>query len=135
MRLAALAMLALTSAGGACSSQPAPPEPRAAEMEARPAANPEPAVKEPFVPFQPPSRQPSAGGAPVSGLPYAEGETFTSLDDYLAHLRRLGAYDVPYFVEIQPGVYEAVTGPRPAGPPPARYTREQLERRFGFRTD
>src|SRR3712207_5819555 len=74
-------------------------------------------------------QQPAAG---VSDLPFAAGMTFASLDDYLAHLRRRGAYDVPWYREVSPGVYERVGGRAPPGAPPERFTREQLERRFGF---
>lgn len=119
-RLAAVLLLALA----ACSGEPAQaPAPIRVEV----------GMKEPLEtsPGGPETRT----GTPVSGLPDSEGKAFYTLDEYLAHLRELGAYDVAYYVEVQPGLYEAVTGPRPAGPPPARYTRQELERRFGFRSD
>ena len=115
--------LLLASAG--CSGEPAQTAPAPVRVET--------AMKEPVQP--PPGGQTTRTGTPVSGLPDSEGKAFYTLDEYLAHLRKLGAYDVAYYVEVQPGVYEAVTGPRPAGPPPVRYTRGELERRFGFRSD
>ena len=70
----------------------------------------------------------------VANLPYAQGQSFATLDDYLAHLRRLGAQDRPYFEEVAPGQYRRVTGRRPPGSPPADqiYTREELMLEFGF---
>lgn len=72
------------------------------------------------------------GGGPVPNLPFAQGRSFASLDDYLAHLRERGRYDVPWYREIRPGVYELVSRRGP-GAQPRIYTREELERRFGFR--
>ena len=71
------------------------------------------------------------GGRPVSNLPYAHGRTFSSLDEYLAHLERLGAIDLPYWRQIAPGLYERVTSRRPRGTP-ERATRAELMERFGF---
>lgn len=67
----------------------------------------------------------------VSGLPFAQGRSFASLDDYLAFLRGRGAHDVPWYREIRPGVYELVSrrGPRAQ---PQIFTREELARKFGF---
>jgi hypothetical protein len=76
--------------------------------------------------------QEQSSGAAVSDLPYAPGKSFRTLDEYLAHLRKRGAYDVPYYEEISPGVYEVV-GRRGPGAPRLTYTREELERKFGFR--
>jgi hypothetical protein len=66
----------------------------------------------------------------VANLPFARGRTFRTLDDYLAHLERQGALDLPWWREIRPGVYERVTNMRGAEREIA--TREQLMRRFGF---
>jgi hypothetical protein len=71
----------------------------------------------------------SAGG--VAKLPYARGKTFLTLDEYLAHLERQGAMDLPYWREVEPGVYQRITSRVPAGPP-ERATRAELLRRFGF---
>jgi len=67
---------------------------------------------------------------PVANLPYARGRSFTTLDEYLAHLKSLGAIDLPWWREIRPGVYERVTSIR--GAPREVATREELMRRFGF---
>ncbi len=67
----------------------------------------------------------------VSGLPFARGASFRCLDDYLAHLQRNGAIDLPWWREIRPGVYEHVT--TRTGREPEEATREELMRRFGFR--
>ena len=73
-----------------------------------------------------------AGGPAVSGLPYARGRSFVTLDEYLAFRRKGGAIDLPWYREVRPGLYRLETGNlRP--PPPARYfTRAELERKFGF---
>ena len=72
-------------------------------------------------------------GPPVRELPFAQGLSFSTLDDYLAHLRKRGAYGVPYYRETGPGLYERVTGRRaPGQPPPERIGREELARRYGF---
>ena len=70
-------------------------------------------------------------GRPVSNLPYARGRTFHTLDEYLAHLERQGAIDLPYWRQIAPGLYERVTTRMPARAP-ERATRAELMERFGF---
>ncbi len=67
----------------------------------------------------------------VAKLPFARGKTFRTLDEYLAHLERQGAIDLPYWRQVEPGLYERVTTRVPAGPP-ERATRAELMRRFGF---
>jgi len=68
----------------------------------------------------------------VRTLPFAHGRSFSSLDDYLAHLRDYaGPVGQPWYREIRPGVYQRVT----TRVPPAAddiATREELMRRFGF---
>lgn len=64
-------------------------------------------------------------------LPFAQGKTFVSLDDYLAFLKKRGATDVPWYREVAPGVYELV-GRRGPGAAAHTYTRAQLMERFGF---
>ena len=73
----------------------------------------------------------SPDGQPVSGLPFSKGRSFTSLDQYLAFLETRGAYDVPWYREVRPGVYEPVTR-RPPGTPRQVFTRDELARKFGF---
>ncbi len=67
----------------------------------------------------------------VAKLPYARGQTFDTLDEYLAHLERQGAIDLPWWRQVEPGVYERVAGRMP-GRQPERATRAELMRRFGF---
>lgn len=60
-------------------------------------------------------------------------ERFGTFDEYLAFLRQRGALDMPWWREVEPGVYELVTSYRPVdGQAPQRATREELMRRFGF---
>jgi hypothetical protein len=70
--------------------------------------------------------------APVTNLPYARGRSFLTLDEYLAFRRKGGALDLPWYREVRPGLYQLETGNlRPAGPE-RLFTREELERKFGF---
>jgi hypothetical protein len=66
----------------------------------------------------------------VANLPHAHGAIFRCLDDYLAHLERLGAIDLPWWREIRPDVYEHVVRMPEAQREIA--TRDELMRRFGF---
>lgn len=70
----------------------------------------------------------------IANLPHAQGQSFATLDDYLAHLRRMGAQDRPYYEEIAPGQYRRVGGRRPPGAQAAEriYTRAELMQEFGF---
>jgi hypothetical protein len=73
-----------------------------------------------------------AAAQPARRLPDSFGRTFSSLDEYLAHLRRYAApIDKPWYREVRPGVYERVTTRVPR-PEPQIYTRAQLMARFGF---
>lgn len=76
------------------------------------------------------SEQP-AGESGVSGLPYAGERTFSSLDEYLAFLETRGAVDLPYWRQIEPGVYERVT--TMTGAERITRTREELMTMYGFR--
>ena len=69
----------------------------------------------------------------VAGLPYAHGKVFSTLDQYLQHLHKLSAIDLPYWREIRPGIYEQVTSMTGATPEIA--TREQLLERYCFDSD
>jgi hypothetical protein len=73
----------------------------------------------------------SADNDCVANLPFARGAVFCCLDDYLAHLRRQGAIDLPWWREISPGVYEHVV--RRTGAERQTATRAELMQRFGFR--
>lgn len=70
-------------------------------------------------------------GPVVSGLPFSQGRSFTSLDEYLAFLKARGTYDIPWYRQVRPGVYELVSRRRPADGPKV-FTREELARKFGF---
>jgi hypothetical protein len=54
--------------------------------------------------------------------------------EYLAHVERQGAIDLPYWRQVAPGLYEQVTTRRPRGTPAraTRATRAELMERFGF---
>jgi hypothetical protein len=71
--------------------------------------------------------------AAVAGLPFAQGRTFTSLDDYLEFRRSRGTSDVPWYREIKPGTYELISRRGP-GAERKFYTREELARKFGFKS-
>jgi len=73
----------------------------------------------------------SSGARGVANLPYARGQSFPTLDAYLAHLERQGAIDLPWWRQVEPGVYERVVRGMP-GRRPERATRAELMRRFGF---
>jgi hypothetical protein len=68
----------------------------------------------------------------VRNLPSSFGRSFTSLDEYLEHLRLYaGPVDQPWYREIRPGVYELETTMTPRSAP-RTFTRAQLMREFGF---
>lgn len=66
----------------------------------------------------------------VANLPFARGAVFRCLDDYLAHLQRNSAIDLPYWREVSPGVFENVT--TNTGAQRETATRADLMQRFGF---
>lgn len=71
------------------------------------------------------------GHAAVAALPFSMGRRFTTLDDYLTHLRcRAAPIDLPWWREIRPGVYEHVK--RLPGGKREVATRADLMNRFGF---
>ena len=68
------------------------------------------------------------GPAPIN-------ERFPNLDAYLAYLEQRSRMDGPWYRQVRPGVYELQTGNLrlPDGGRGKRvYTREELERKFGF---
>ncbi|MCV0396060.1 MAG: hypothetical protein K5872_18075 [Rhizobiaceae bacterium] len=68
-----------------------------------------------------------------SALPFARGQSFATLDEYLAHRRRLGTMDVPYYREVSPGRYRLEGGsPTPVPAPDRIWTREELLEKYGF---
>lgn len=72
------------------------------------------------------------GGPAVTNLPYARGRSFGTLDEYLAFRRKGGAMDLPWYREVRPGLYRLETGNLRAPVPERFFTREELERKFGF---
>lgn len=74
---------------------------------------------------------PPEGADSPADLPFGQGLSFATLDDYLAHLQRRGATGVPWYRQVSPGVYALVTG-RGRGMPAERATRAELLARFGF---
>lgn len=74
-----------------------------------------------------------AASAPGRDLPFANGQRFATLDDYLAFLKKAGEYDTPWYREVKPGVgvYERVTR-LPPGQRPEVVTRAELLKRYGF---
>lgn len=80
------------------------------------------------------ARDSAAASVPVAGLPGANGRSFATLDAYLAHLRAYGAtIDRPWYREVRPDVFQLERGNLRTLTAPPTFTREQLERRFGFR--
>jgi hypothetical protein len=79
----------------------------------------------------------AAKGNRVSDNDVPINQRFRSLDEYLAYLQQYeGPIDRAWYKEISPGVYELQTGNyRPlVGDDEQRvFTREELERKFGFR--
>lgn len=65
-------------------------------------------------------------------LPHARGKFFSNLDEYLAHLKELGAMDIPYYELQADGRYRLITGRGGNRVPPVFITREELVKKFGF---
>lgn len=81
-------------------------------------------------PGHPPPERPAVSD---STLPI--NQRFSSLDAYLAHLKRRSASDGPWYREIRPGVFELQTGnfrPTDGAPRQRIFTRAELEKQFGF---
>ena len=66
-------------------------------------------------------------------LPLAKGQTFPDLDSYLAHRKKLGAMDLPYYREVAPDVFQLMLGRGHGGDAPQLFTREQLRAQFCFK--
>jgi hypothetical protein len=84
------------------------------------------------------SRKPIVGNRGENGMTGRTiNERFRTLDDYLSYLERTqGPVDGPWYRLIKPGVYELQTGNLRvlgnAAEPKRIFTREELEREFGF---
>jgi hypothetical protein len=68
---------------------------------------------------------------PRRDLPFAMGKEFRCLDDYLAYLEPMGAYDTPYWRLTKRGHYELISRRGP-GQAPVTATRAELMKRYGF---
>ncbi|WP_374942417.1 hypothetical protein [Sphingomonas sp.] len=78
--------------------------------------------------------KPPATATPVAGLPHAGTRTFATLDEYLAWLRDFAApTGRAWYREVRPGLFRLETGNLRPAAPPRLFTRDELERRFGFR--
>ena len=104
------------------------------------------ACAEPSVP--PLAQDPRSKGAPldmktdspepwsdsgVAGLPFSRGHKFATLDSYLSYLEQYnGTIDMPWWREIEPGVYRYEVRMAGNEAPPEVATRAELEKRFGF---
>ena len=80
----------------------------------------------------------SNGEVAMTNSSAAISERFPTLDAYLAWLRDTQApVDGPWYREVRPGVFVLQTGGNlkldGGNPPEQTFTREELERKFGFR--
>lgn len=64
--------------------------------------------------------------------PVIRGKSFDTLDAYLAELKHLGTMDIPYYEEIEPGVYQRIAGRATQTRPPELYTRAELLEKYCF---
>ncbi len=65
-------------------------------------------------------------------LPHAQNKAFRSLDEYLAHLKKLGAQDRPFYESVGPNEFKLNSGRGGHLRPPQYFTRQQLLKKFGF---
>lgn len=83
-----------------------------------------------------PGPHPESPEAPVTDARARIPERFPDLDAYLRHLESRSHLDGAWYREIRPGVFELQTGNlrlTERGAPKRIFTREELERKFGFR--
>jgi hypothetical protein len=73
----------------------------------------------------------AGGNGGPAELPFAQGQSFETLDAYLAHLEGLGTIGITWYRALPDGTYEMVQR-RPPGTPPTIFTRQELLARFGF---
>jgi hypothetical protein len=68
-----------------------------------------------------------------AGSPTSISQRYRTLDEYLAFLESRAPMDGHWYREIRPGVYRLETGNLRGVEPQQRvFTREELERQFGF---
>lgn len=73
----------------------------------------------------------AGGNGGPAELPFAQGQSFATLDDYLAHLETLGTIGITWYRLVPDGRYERVRRRAP-GTPPETFTRQELLDRYGF---
>ena len=67
-----------------------------------------------------------------SQLPFSKGKSFDDLESYLAHLKVLGAQDVPFYELIAPDRYRRESGRGSQNRQPEFFSREDLLKKYGF---
>lgn len=93
------------------------------------------AVAAPLKDAGPAMAPPGVNAPEEKARPVPINERFPSLDAYLAYLEKRSHMDGPWYREVRPGLYELQTGNLrlPDGGDRKRtFTREQLEKKFGF---
>lgn len=82
----------------------------------------------------PESKNETQADGRISGLPHSFGRSFATLDAYLAHLREHAApVDLPWWRELRDDRYERVTSFVGKKRAPVIATRDELERKYGFK--
>lgn len=73
----------------------------------------------------------AAGEGGTKALPFAQGQSFETLDAYLAHLETLGTIGIRWYQRRPDGSYVVVER-LPPGSAPQIFTRQELLERYGF---
>ena len=68
----------------------------------------------------------------MNDLPLAGERHFDTLDEYLAYRAELGKHDRPYYLEVEPDLFQLIIGRGTLTRPPHYFTRAQLLEEFGF---
>ncbi len=68
----------------------------------------------------------------MNNLPLAGDRHFETLDEYLAYRAELGKHDRPYYLEVEPDLFQLIIGRGTLTRPPHYFTRAQLLEEFGF---
>jgi hypothetical protein len=71
-------------------------------------------------------------GKGVSELPFSQGRSFATLDEYLDHLKSLGAIDISYYELMPDGKYHLKSAFPSKYPGPTVFTRQELLEKYGF---
>ena len=89
-----------------------------------------PEPKKPKIEVEEPAYRKTRDG--VAGLPGSKGQTFATLDDYLAHLEKGGQIDRPFWEKLEDGRFRWNTGRAMRFHDPKYVTREDLLEMYGF---